>query len=420
MLRALDQGVGSGPRTYLRSLMFTKSIDELTQADIQALVDRSYREGDHLEFKQELAAVSPDSSRTAGKKARRDGLAGLTKEVVAFANSRGGWIVVGIVDSDGCASEIHRIPQVQSLVQTVENSIRDSIEPRLPSFDVRAIVWPESEDGVLVVRVPKSHLSPHRSSFDKECYQRRGESSVPMSMYEIQDFTLNANRGLARIDERFAELREDFGEKLNDVFAGEPHAAVRVSTVPSFQQREVLDLLHRSELHPRTTEFSTDNASDCLWEVLDQTPAPIVRGAEFSYSVPKHFFQAETLFCDGAVTGIDAVDDSVLPQDRIFALLATVATSTDRIRRAAGAPDSPFVVEVEVVVHGNPAQITRWGTRQRWRDAERGQVFPRYQVASPDDFPALTDRFRRDLLHFLHVLDDARSIRVHLPAVTDR
>ncbi len=72
--------------------IFDKPLDELTEADIFSLVERSVPEGPHLDYKRELGAKDGKS---------KDWNKELAKDVAAFANAYGGYLVYGVDEKKG-------------------------------------------------------------------------------------------------------------------------------------------------------------------------------------------------------------------------------------------------------------------------------------------------------------------------------
>lgn len=67
----------------------------------------------------------------------------------------------------------------------------------------------------MVIRVPQSRLAPHRLQQTRECYIRRADRTEKMTMREIQDLTLQRERGMAALDARFLARRERWVQALH-------------------------------------------------------------------------------------------------------------------------------------------------------------------------------------------------------------
>ena len=104
--------------------------------DLIALLQR--REGKTLEYKRDLS--TPD---------------GLLRTLVAFANTAGGVLVVGVEDG---TRRLIGIPDVLAAEERLSNMVVDSILPRLVP-DIEIVPWRKTH--VLVVQVYPSAPRPH-------------------------------------------------------------------------------------------------------------------------------------------------------------------------------------------------------------------------------------------------------------------
>lgn len=102
----------------------------------------------------------------------------IAKEIVAFANTVGGYVLIGVDDNGkvvGVDSEKHEMELVQIAVHTIVPHLELKVE-------VVEIEWKD----VIVIHVPNSPYKPHRligedpseRPHDRKAYIRQGESSV--------------------------------------------------------------------------------------------------------------------------------------------------------------------------------------------------------------------------------------------------
>jgi len=149
------------------------SIDE---EFLNRVVELQIAESLTLDFKRENYGNSDDKKKE------------LLKDVSSFANSAGGFLVIGIDEDEGCASELVPIKDLnaEEEVLRIENLLRDGLEPRVQGITVRSV---EVSGGhILVIHVPKSWNPPHRVNFKKSglFYGRNSQSSYPLDMEEIR------------------------------------------------------------------------------------------------------------------------------------------------------------------------------------------------------------------------------------------
>ena len=198
--------------------VLSKPADQITISDIEALIESEVPEGEQVEFKEGLPtkkdSVDPWMSGAdhIGDRAKKE----MLEEAVAFANAHGGALLLGIGESrtrPPVAARISPIPRCTELVERLKLMFRDCVEPQLPQLEIFAIPT-ESNNGVLIIRVGRSRLAPHRVATTLVCPVRRSDRCEKMTMREIQDMTLNVSRGLERLERRLSERSEHFQRRF--------------------------------------------------------------------------------------------------------------------------------------------------------------------------------------------------------------
>lgn len=112
----------------------------------------------------------------------------LSKELVAFANAKGGRIFIGIDDSG------------RTVGVEIDNELRSRVEVMARDCDPAVPVRLEVFDNILIVHVPEGKDKPYRNS--NGFYMRTGASSVKLSTDEIRDFFID--EGKIRFDDLLA------------------------------------------------------------------------------------------------------------------------------------------------------------------------------------------------------------------------
>jgi Putative DNA-binding domain len=128
---------------------------------------------------------SPDPS------ARRS----IGKAACGFTNATGGVIVVGMMAKGGpdgvdVVKEEKPVDDVEAVRSQVEDAISKIVEPGIEGVRSRAVPLtsrPKSKKGFVVVFIPESESSPHRSTASKEFYVRIGPQTLPMAYFQIED-----------------------------------------------------------------------------------------------------------------------------------------------------------------------------------------------------------------------------------------
>lgn len=195
--------------------MIPKPIAEIQWSDLESLRESGREEDDTLEYKGEFSGgIDFLSLNDAG---RRRAVVSLAREVVAFLNARGGDVIVGAREARNDHPKIESlapVPNVDQAVDRLAQSLTAIIEPTQSVLQIRSVKPSmDSNEGVIVIRVHASLRAPHRLIDDKECYIRRGRSSVKMPMDEIQDLTV---RRFELRSERFTALSNEFSDLGSD------------------------------------------------------------------------------------------------------------------------------------------------------------------------------------------------------------
>lgn len=190
--------------------MIPEKIDEITDADIQALVDNEASEGRTLDFKQELPGKS-DSDK-------KEYLA----DVSSFANAGGGDLVFGIREDAGVAAEVMGVACADNDAEILrmESSILSGIEPRIPGVRFHPVNG-FSKGPVFVLRIPKSWSSPHMVTFKggSRFFTRNNAGKHQMDVGEIRSAFLLSES----LPEKIRQFRLD---RLGKIAANEGPVAL--------------------------------------------------------------------------------------------------------------------------------------------------------------------------------------------------
>lgn len=176
--------------------MFYKPLNEVNLNDLQLLVANKVKEGSQLDYKLKL----PESNDK--------GKVELLKDISAFANTSGGYLIYGIEEKDAVADKIIGIEDFNFDDQKlyIENLVRTNIEPRLVGLEFQEIDL-DSLHTVLIIRIPRSWNSPHVVSFAKHWrfYARNSAGNYQMDVTQLRDsFILGSS-----INEKLEEKRKE-------------------------------------------------------------------------------------------------------------------------------------------------------------------------------------------------------------------
>lgn len=143
--------------------IFSKSIDDINTMDINELVQDNSVENVRLEFK--LEAPSKDE---------------LVKKLSSFANTYGGWLIVGAQasSSDGRLTALPGITKIPGYKQKVVQWCFDNISPPIEIAISDPIPTPDDPNKFCyIIYTPESYLAPHFINSRNGIYIRTDEYS---------------------------------------------------------------------------------------------------------------------------------------------------------------------------------------------------------------------------------------------------
>jgi len=279
--------------------MVAKKLAEITCDDIASLIQNQVREGKTIEYKRSL----PD--RTDGGKVE------FLADVSSFANTGGGDLILGVEEAAGLPVRIVGVgsPNLDQEILRLEGLIRDGLDPRVTSCEIRAV---ECADGstVVVVRAGKSWNSPHRVTLGGHAhfYGRNSAGKHCLDASELRTaFTLSE-----QVTDRIRRFRVD---RIAAIGGGEmpvpmtPGGKILLHLVPvqSFATRTVLDVAKLYE-HPEWLPpiggggWNHRLTLDGFLTHTNRTPEPA-----WTYTL---------LFRSGILEAVEAIDSFGMPDDR--------------------------------------------------------------------------------------------------------
>lgn len=156
--------------------MIPNALNDITIQDINQLIAESRTEDRTIEYKQ-IVPGNADSEK----------IPLLLKPVCSFANTDGGDLIFGVRAQDGIPQEIVGIDiaNLDQLKLTIEHVLQSGIEPQLRGVGIKEIPISDNKY-VLVVRVPKSWISPHRVKNNARFYARNSAGGYELDVPQIK------------------------------------------------------------------------------------------------------------------------------------------------------------------------------------------------------------------------------------------
>lgn len=262
-------------------------LSRITKGDLEALIGVA-AESRTLEFKRELPAKSADEK------------AKFLAAVTSLANASGGDLVIGVDASGGVLSGVPGFrPSLAEEHLRLEQLLETLVDQRLPRCQFQTI---DLGDGavVMVVRVPRSWLAPHRVRVDDKFYGRNSGGKYPMDVSELRSAFIQADAAAERIrhfhEQRLAKIA---ARKTPIELATCGRLVLHVVPFPTFAGATTLDIAslvtqgHVMPLPPRQILRSNSHGFNLDGLITYPTPA----GGEH-----RAYCQA---FRSGAIEGVD-------------------------------------------------------------------------------------------------------------------
>ena len=217
-----------------------KQLDDITEGDLQLLVENRIAERRVVDYKSALPAK--------GSGARRELLA----DVASFANAAGGHIIFGMEEEGGVPTRLGGLSATnsESGIQRIESMLRGGVAPRIPGIDTVAVPLADGSSAV-VMRVPRSWAGPHMVTFDDltRFYSRASNGKYVMSVDEVRA-AFDAAGNLAQNLRAFRGERQGLiaSEQTPVALSPGPKCVFHIIPAGAFSSVETYDLNRLSDL----------------------------------------------------------------------------------------------------------------------------------------------------------------------------
>lgn len=159
-----------------------KSFLKCDYSDLQLLIDNTdYRENQYIDYKKNFAF-----NEVKDKHLKEDKKNEFRNDICSFANAEGGYLIFGISDDKGCASEITGIPIPQNDTDNFELMIRNTLNgiyPRKPNVQIRFVTITDINH-VVIIYIKRDSFAPYTHIEDEKNYKfykrtGNGKSIIP-------------------------------------------------------------------------------------------------------------------------------------------------------------------------------------------------------------------------------------------------
>ena len=218
--------------------IINKPLEDITEADLQLLIDDERIEKKVLEYKSELPR-NTDSEK-------KDFLA----DVSSFANAIGGDIIYGINEDrkTGKPEKLEgvELENVDQEILRLSQIIRTGIEPNIPSsaLDIEEVQLSNSKFA-LIIRINKSWLNPHRVSFQSwdRFYTRSTNGKYRLDVQELRSAFL-LSETIGDKTKKFIEKRisDIYSNNLPIPFYDSPKIVLHLIPMSAFNSRHNYDM----------------------------------------------------------------------------------------------------------------------------------------------------------------------------------
>ena len=151
--------------------MIPGTIDDIDINTLQGLIENEVREDKTLEYKRQMPARTDRFLAT----------------VSSLANTAGGDLLLGVEAKDGKPVALPGIviDNLDGEKLRLEQVLLNGLEPRLPHVDIHPIAVPDDKY-VLVIRVLKSWIAPHRVKKNSKFYARNSAGRYEIDVGELR------------------------------------------------------------------------------------------------------------------------------------------------------------------------------------------------------------------------------------------
>ncbi|MGD0856099.1 MAG: ATP-binding protein [Dehalococcoidia bacterium] len=217
-----------------------KTIDEITDEEIDSLVQERSPERQHLEFKARY-----DIKDGADKLE-------VLRDIASLANGGGGYLIVGMQDNgkgQACGYVPEKKEHLEKIKQSIQQLCIDHIADRIPHMELK--IRAPKNNPILVIKIPDSTLAPHMVTLERrtDFYTRYNDGKREMSVSEIR-------RGFQADNNQ--TMLTTMGTKLDKILENQANitpAEIKITPKEDEQHPEIMQLILKPPTKHKPVQF---------------------------------------------------------------------------------------------------------------------------------------------------------------------
>lgn len=222
-------------------MLFKKSFTDIDFQDIQKLYEDKIEESEILDYKER--EIDDDN---------------VLKEVAAFSNTRGGFLIYGIKES-GRGGYPEKITGIESKFNSerLEQIIISNIMPRI-SVRIKKINIPDSDNIVVLINIPEGQHRPYYTNKKGKFYKRYNFEAKEMDEHEIEALYLERFFGVGNLSKYVDETISFNRSLISNVKEGLMDAHIIITPLRIDKKIEDASNLQQINLNPNDIRLEPD------------------------------------------------------------------------------------------------------------------------------------------------------------------
>ena len=247
-------------------MFFAKPVSELTYEHIEVLTLSREPESIMLDYKRMLSGSERDKAE-------------LAKDICAFANSQGGYLIIGVEEKTGtpvhppCGTNqmLGKQKAEEWIAQVANSNIAQKVH-----MDIKVIPMADPERCIIVVHVPMSIRMPHMVTCERDnryyrrIFKRHQFESLPAEEYEVREMFEKGSKMINRVIDYLSS--QGYGDPSSNMFAENTYTSKLGIPRRGGFDREIVQASHYATFVACPNILAddlVDTSKDEFWHWLD-------------------------------------------------------------------------------------------------------------------------------------------------------